>query len=441
MLVDRSGRIWAMRPDNLSIALHAEHRQECHEAQAPSEGRWLGEGSFARVVDGVAVLPVYGALMRTRSFFFSSYQEIAEDLAMADRDAEVRGIVLDIDSPGGLVAGLGDLSAALRARRGDGSAKPVSVFVGGNCASAAFWLAASAGPIAIGSGTVLGSIGAVIEYIDLEPMFEKMGAKIVRFVASQSPNKRVEPDSDIGSAELQALVDDAGAEFVAAVAAGRGVSEAAVLERMGQGLVFAGPEAIERGMADRRATLSEIIAGMAGRESDVSAAPAAASAMEDPMEWDTVTAAGLREHRADLVETIEAAARAEAEAGQAAAIEAAVAAERQRIADIEAAALPGHEALVTAAKADPKATAGSLALQIVAAEKAKAGTHLEQRLAAEGEAGAVPPEASAGDLAGATPEARFAADPKLQAEFGGNVETYKAFLAAQGKGLVKIKSK
>jgi len=142
MLVDRSGRVWAMRPDEAMVAEAAAlraARQNGHAttAVAPFAGAQLLDGSnFAVVVGGVAIVRVRGMLLRQMSGAFWSYEEIARDVALAQADRGVRGIVLDIDSPGGMVAGCSDLATLLRGAGG----KPVEAFAGGLCTSAAYWL-------------------------------------------------------------------------------------------------------------------------------------------------------------------------------------------------------------------------------------------------------------------------------------------------------------
>ena len=51
-------------------------------------------------------------------------------------------------------------------------------------------LASAADRIVVGSGAILGSVGAVIEYVDIEPMFEKMGARIVRIDRDSARRRR-----------------------------------------------------------------------------------------------------------------------------------------------------------------------------------------------------------------------------------------------------------
>jgi len=430
MLVDRSGRVWAMRPDEAMVAEAAAlraARQNGHAttAVAPFAGAQLLDGSnFAVVVGGVAIVRVRGMLLRQMSGAFWSYEEIARDVALAQADRGVRGIVLDIDSPGGMVAGCSDLATLLRGAGG----KPVEAFAGGLCTSAAYWLAAASRRVTLGSGAVVGSVGTVIEYVDIEPMLERMGARIVRVVAQQSPNKRLSPDSDEGRAEMQAIVDASCAEFVAGVAGGRGVTEAEVLDRFGQGLVFGASEALARGMADRRGTLFDLVAEMAGRDPTGGAAPAAAAREEHPMDWAAMTSAELREHRADIVTELTAAA---------------VAAERERLIAIDEIAVAGHEALVAAAKRDGTGAA-DLALQIVRAEKAAGAAHLRQR-ERDDTAVAVPaaapaqPAAATGTIEDRC-KAAWSQSADLQAEFGGDFAAYLAFEKALAAGTARLRA-
>jgi capsid assembly protease len=429
MLVDQSARVWAMRRDDVMASQALQFRAAVAngdvEAVAPGD---LLEGSyFARVINGVAIIPVKGPLMRAFSWWAWSYEEIGRDLELAQASNLVRAIVLDIDSPGGLVAGCGDLAAVIRAS----GPKPVEAFVGGMAASAAYWLASSAARVRVGSGAILGSIGSVIEYVDFEPMFEKMGAKIVRVVAEQSPNKRLDPHGPEGQAELQALVDAAGAEFVAGVAANRGVTVAQVLDQFGQGLVYDGMEAIARGMADDRTTLEEMVAELAGRDQIVIAAPAAA-AQETPMDWANIDLAALQQHRPDLVSAIETAASTTA-----------AAAERNRILGLDEVAVEGFEEMVTAAKADGKTTPAELALQIVKADKKAGSTHLAQRAAAETAAAVAPvqPQVTQGDDTAPLDQrakAKWDKDAALRAEFGDNFGAYLAFEQAAAAGTARI---
>ncbi|QDC11271.1 hypothetical protein FHY55_19430 [Oceanicola sp. D3] len=446
MLVDKGARVWAMRPDEMMIAAAVRQREAHMEGNgAPmslGHGEQLEGSDFARVQDGVAIIPARGMLMRSFSYWFWSYDEILRDLALAQDSRAVEQIVIDFDTPGGMVAGCADAGRAIR----DSGPKPVTGFVGGMCASAGYWLASACDRIVLGSGTMVGSIGTVIEYIDMEPMLEALGARVIRVVAEQSPNKRLDPGSPEGQAEMQALVDAGGAEFVAAVAEFRGVSEETVMSDFGQGLVFNGAEAIRRGMADGTGTLNTLIAELAGRD-EFPAVPAPA-AKETPMEWENLTQAALQEHRADLVEKIGEAAVAAAKPSETAittAVDEALAAERTRVAEIDELAMEGHDELIAKAKAEGW-SAEKAALEIVKAEKAAGGKTLAGLEAADGTAAVTPlPKAETPPqkpAASGTPEEQAAAawedDEKLRAEFGGNKDAWMAYAKANAAGLAKI---
>lgn len=163
------------------------------------------------------------------------------------------------------------------------------------------------------------------------------------------------------------------------------------------------------------------------------------------MDWESLTTAQLREHRADLVSEIEAAATAEAEKEKASAVSTAVTEERARIAAIDEIAMDGHDTLVAAAKADGR-SAEQLAVDMIKADKAAGGTHLATLKSGDA-AAAVPATPSSepvisGQSQGGTPEeqaeAKWDSDPALRAEFGGEKADYLAFAKAETSGRARI---
>jgi capsid assembly protease len=73
------------------------------------------------------------------------------------------------------------------------------------------------------------------------------------------------PLSESAAAFLQARVNEAGADFIKAVAGGRRVTQAKVKDEFGQGRILGAREGVSRGMADRVATIDEVIAGLAAK--------------------------------------------------------------------------------------------------------------------------------------------------------------------------------
>jgi ATP-dependent Clp protease, protease subunit len=118
--------------------------------------------------------------------------------------------------------------------------------------------------------------------------------------------------------------------------------------------------------------------------------------------------------------------------------------ERQRIADVRAQLIPGHEALIEELAGDGKTTGAEAAQQVVAAERAAKARHLEQ-FKADGQGQQVP-DASAGDGGGKPPstapleeraKAEWDKDGDLRAEFGDDFNAYLAYRKATEAGYAK----
>ena len=387
--------------------------------------------TFASLVGEVAVIPVWGAILNKRSAFFSSYDEIEADLALAVADSRVKRIVLDIDSPGGMVEGCADCAELIA---GVSSIKPVSAQVRGSACSAAYWLAAAASPIAATQGSIVGSVGAVIHYVDLEPLLEKMGARVVEVVARQSPAKRLDPDGDEGRVELQAIVDDAGERFVNALAVYRDTTPAAVLETFGQGRVFPAAAALTRRMIDRVGGFDLAAApATAPAEDDVDdVMPAAATTpnatTEIPVATDTTTRAFTEAELADRLAEAVTAATPDITAD-------AIASERARCEAILAAA--GGRADL-AANAIAAGLSREQALEaFLSAEREGRGQRLAAIAAADAQAEVTPvfPSSDAAPAAAETPEgwgAEYDASAALKAEFSSRGH-YVAFRKAESR--------
>lgn len=246
---------------DLAAAIRAE-RETRPSALAAQEGRPLDNTRAVTVRDGVALLAVEGPLMRRADLFSemsgaTSVGTLAKDFQQALDAPNVGAVLMVIDSPGGEVTGIHEFAQQIRAAR-DG-AKPVWAYVEGLGASAAYWLASAADRIVVDATAGLGSIGVVMAVQDPE----KRTAKTIEIVSSQSPKKRPNVATEAGRAQLQQVVDDTAAVFVADVAANRGVSEDAVLADFGQGDIFIGQRAVDQGLADALGSFEGTLAELA----------------------------------------------------------------------------------------------------------------------------------------------------------------------------------
>ena len=234
----------------------------------------LGQSNYSYVVGKTAVIPVHGPI-RNRLGYSFSYQELQRDLAEAVGSEDVEVIFLDIESPGGMVAGIDEgFSAIIDAKQ----KKPVYAHIGAIGASAAYALASAADVVSASRTSIVGSVGAIISYTDATGILEHFGAKTVSVVADQSPNKRHEVGSKEHIAELKPIVNDGAELFLEMLQQGRGVSREFIMKNYGQGSIFPAPEALNRKMIDSIATTSEALQNASSRESVEAVVPRRAEA-------------------------------------------------------------------------------------------------------------------------------------------------------------------
>jgi capsid assembly protease len=224
-------------------------------AHSGGDGGAEGQPPY-RLVDGVATIPIRGALVNrdswlTRAFGITTYQGIAAALRQAAADPLVRRIVLDTDSPGGEAAGAmetADLVAEAAKR------KPVVAFVNSLAASAAYWIASGASEIVAMPSATLGSIGVVWLHLDHSAAFAAAGVKptLLHAGAQKIDGVETHPLDPKAKARIQAQLDDVYNLFTASVgkhrprlgAPGAKATEAAI---------FIGEKAVAAGLADRTA--------------------------------------------------------------------------------------------------------------------------------------------------------------------------------------------
>ena len=175
----------------------------------------------------------------------------------------VGAVVLDIDSPGGSVDGIAEMAAEMHDARG---AKPIVAVANTLAASAAYWLGSQADELVVTPSGEVGSIGVFTAHRDLSKRLEMEGEKVtlIHAGAHKVEGNPFEPLSPEAADFIQTVVNGYYAEFVDAVARGRGVKAAKVEADYGQGRVYRAKDAVARGMADSVETLDQVIARLRG---------------------------------------------------------------------------------------------------------------------------------------------------------------------------------
>lgn len=268
--------IWAIDPRKLDaifafLAAHdaglpassSAHANEQNHGGFPYYAAIPGQTSnaVARQDGRVGVLPIRGVIahragsLNEISGGTSTERADAVLQAMA-RDPSVKAIVLDIDSPGGTVAGTAEMAASVREAA---KTKPVIAQVNAMAASAAYWIASQASDIAITPSGEVGSIGVLAMHMDDGPAYESAGLRRSIISAGKYKAEMFGALSDDARARVQADVDAMYKMFVADVAAGRGRDIADVRNGFGEGRMVLAADAVRMGMADRIATMEQTL--------------------------------------------------------------------------------------------------------------------------------------------------------------------------------------
>lgn len=254
---------WAIRPDMLDTLMAIAQREGNDPSLAAIESeRYQAGGLSEPAPEGIAVIDITGPIFARADLFSevsgaATCEHITHALDDTLADPSIGSIILRIDSPGGEVTGIHELANHIYASR---DIKPLVAYVSGSACSAAYWLAAATSYIFTDKTASLGSIGVVAAWTDNSEAREKQGIKEFEVVSSQSPNKRLSPDSDEGRAALQTELDGLADIFISDVAAFRGTTVDNVIAQFGQGGTLLAEPAIAVGMADELSSLREVVA-------------------------------------------------------------------------------------------------------------------------------------------------------------------------------------
>ncbi len=216
--------------------------------------------------NGIAVIPITGTLVSRSGYLATasglmSYSDIGDTIEAAAANALVRGIVLDIDSPGGEVGGLFDLVERLKTLRHE-SGKPIWAVAGEAALSAAYAIASAAGRLYVTQTGEAGSIGVVAVHVD-ESGADRMAGLSWTFVHAgehKIDSNPHEPLSTRARADVQTDVNRLYERFVALVARNRDLPPEAV--RATEAAVYRGDLAVKAGLADRVGTLRQALADL-----------------------------------------------------------------------------------------------------------------------------------------------------------------------------------
>lgn len=168
---------------------------------------------------------------------------------------DIKAIVVEIDSPGGVVGPSQEIFAELKKTREEYK-KPVVAVSPGLMASGAYYSAVAADKIIVAPGALVGSIGVIMEFANLERLYD--WAKISRYTITTGKYK--DSGAEYRSMRederklFQDMIDEVWLQFKEAVAQGRNMKLEEV-EPYADGRVFTGATAVKLGFADEVGTV------------------------------------------------------------------------------------------------------------------------------------------------------------------------------------------
>ncbi len=187
-----------------------------------------------------------------------------QSIRRATLDEDVRGIILEIDSPGGGVTASDIIWNALLEFKAASTNRAVVVMMGDLCASGGYYIAAAADRIVAHPTTITGSIGVIIESLNIKDLADRLGIKDVS-IASGENKQMLNPLHDLTDEQrklLQASVDALHNRFVSLVAEGRDLPKEKVAE-IADGRILIAEDAVRAGLVDAIGYFPDAIDAMA----------------------------------------------------------------------------------------------------------------------------------------------------------------------------------
>jgi protease IV len=195
-------------------------------------------------------------------------KKILKKLDDFSESTQVKAVVLRLNSPGGAVAPSQEIYQAVKAFK-----KPLVVSMGSVAASGAYYIAMGAKKVYANPGTITGSIGVIMEFMNLEKLYE--WAKVQRYAIKTGKFKDIGAEYREMSPEeralMQGMVDDVLSQFKRAVSDGRKLTMDEVTE-IADGRVFSGSQAKSAKLVDELGTFQDAI-NDAGRQAGLKDKP------------------------------------------------------------------------------------------------------------------------------------------------------------------------
>ena len=228
--------------------------------------RWPNPVGY-EVQDSVAVITVSGGTESattwlSRLYGIPTYQDIRFRLMEAYEDAQVKSVMLRLDTPGGYAKGAFALSEFIDSY--NKKIKPVISFTDGEVASAGVAYGSAAAGIFADQYAMVGSIGAVAVFMEFSQMLKQNGinVKVARSAPYKAVPNRYEKLDEKGEEILNEMVMRGHNQFVDVLSKNIGISVEQINKNIANGKMFTAQEAVSLGLAQGVTTFEKLVATM-----------------------------------------------------------------------------------------------------------------------------------------------------------------------------------
>lgn len=263
--------LWLMEPKAMATRIERMNAVSGRAQAGIATGLQPGAGTHQKMEGDIAIVGLFGMMLPHVSLIDELIAEFfgessTSTLATTDLiyqfadDDSVQGIMIPVDSPGGVSTGIAELGDAIRYAA---TQKPVHAYSPGLAASAGYWAPAQSSRFTIGRTAQAGSIGAYTVVYDVSKAFAAVGyeANVISTGGVKGAGVTGAKLTEEQRADIQRNIDSLGALFVDAVALGRKISIDDA-KKLATGQVWTGSEAVELGLADAVETEEQAIAAL-----------------------------------------------------------------------------------------------------------------------------------------------------------------------------------
>ena len=209
---------------------------------------WTGKKDGTSAGKHTALVELRGVIASESA---ASADNIVSGLQEAFKDKRTQGVILRINSPGGSPVQAGHINDEIRRLREKYPNIPVYAVVEDICASGGYYVAVAADHIYVDKGSIIGSIGVLMDGFGFTGLMDKLG--IERRLLAAGKNKGfLDPFSPIRDDQqkyAETMLSEIHQQFISVVRQGRGKRLKETPELF-SGLLWVGTKSVELGLAD-----------------------------------------------------------------------------------------------------------------------------------------------------------------------------------------------